>query len=330
MIIRDKQDLRKCVKQCVRRAQVIETDTTLTAIPEEFGIAANLKCWAPEAESLQESFERASAGSPFAAKPFRLLAALDALQLPTHDLDKAEAIIKGYDHETYLAGVLNAMRARKVLVRTDIAMSDTQAFADERFACLIAVDDSVFAPGRYGVDYERAARRVAQAIHASNASDVMLACFSESALRYCMIPVCEDEHAVLHVRAVSEEQLNILFDVLNEHRDVRAIVSTPEHLEHMLIGKTASTPNVLALLCSTENIPYALRKLGTRFMPYASCAYLPEDMLGSWIYAKEALWQAMYDAYLPLARAGYELTRERIEADVEMLLCGNYEKIHEW
>jgi len=330
MIIRDKQDLRKCVKQCVRRAQVIETDAVLTMIQDEFGVEANLKYWAPEADSLQESFERASAGSPFGEKPFRLIAALDALQLPAHDLDKAEAIVKGYDRDAYLSGVLNAMRARKVLVRTTLSELEIRAFTDERFACMVAVDDSAFAPGRYGVDYERVAQQIAQAIHMSNASDVMLTCFSESALRYCMIPVCEDEHAVLHVCAVSEEQLNTLFDILNAHRGVRAIVNTSEHLERMLIGKAVSVPNVLVELRDVGNIPYALRTLGTRFIPYASCAYLPEDMLGGWIYAKEALWQAMHDAYLPLARAGYELTRERIEADVETLLCGNYEKIHEW
>ena len=51
-------------------------------------------------------------------------------------------------------------------------------------------------------------------------------------------------------------------------------------------------------------------------------------MLGGWVYAKEALWQTLYDAYLLMARAGYELTREKIEADVERLLCGNYEKLH--
>jgi len=329
MIIRDKQDLRKCVKQCVRRAQVIETDAALSANPEAFGVAANLKCWAPEAESLQEAFEMASSGSPVAAKPFRLFAALDAMQLPAHDLDKAEAIIKGYDRDAYLAGVLNAMRARKVLARMDAA-AEVQSFSDERFAPLITVDDSLFAPGRYGIDYERAAQQIAQAIHVSNASDVMLTCFSESALQYCMIPVCEDEHAVLHVHVASEEQRIALFEVLKDHTDVRAIVSASEHLEHKLIGKAVSAPNVLVQLCNTENIPYALRMLGMRFVPYASGAHMPEDMLGGWIYAKEALWQAMYDAYLPLARAGYELTRERIEADVEMLLCGNYEKIHEW
>ena len=330
MIIRDKQDLRKCVKQCVRRAQVIETDAVLTMIQDEFGVEANLKYWAPEADSLQESFERASAGSPFGEKPFRLIAALDALQLPAHDLDKAEAIVKGYDRDAYLSGVLNAMRARKVLVRTTLSELEIRAFTDERFACMVAVDDSAFAPGRYGVDYERVAQQIAQAIHMSNASDVMLTCFSESALQYCMIPVCEDEHAVLHVHVASEEQRIALFEVLKDHTDVRAIVSASEHLEHKLIGKAVSAPNVLVQLCNTENIPYALRMLGMRFVPYASGAHMPEDMLGGWIYAKEALWQAMYDAYLPLARAGYELTRERIEADVEMLLCGNYEKIHEW
>jgi len=64
MIIRDKQDLRKCVKQCVRRAQVIEPAAAMAGIQGEFGVAANLKRWTIETDSLQEAFEAASGGSP--------------------------------------------------------------------------------------------------------------------------------------------------------------------------------------------------------------------------------------------------------------------------
>ena len=73
-----------------------------------------------------------------------------------------------------------------------------------------------------------------------------------------------------------------------------------------------------------DHIAMAFKHLGIRFIPYASCADSPEAMLGGWIQAKEAIWQAMYDAYLPLARTGFELTRERIEADAEQLLCSAF------
>ena len=160
--------------------------------------------------------------------------------------------------------------------------------------------------------------------------DIVLNTVSETALKYCLIPVCEDEHLVLHAHAENAEQMKILTEELRLHPTVRAIISVQENNEREMISKAVSLPNVLVQLRDTANIPYALQKLGTRFIPYASNAVLPEEMLGGWIYAKEALWQSMYEAYLPLARTGYELTRERIEADVEKLLCGNYENIHKW
>ena len=329
MIIRDKQDLRKCVKQCVRRAPVIETYALHAMIAGGYGVEANLQSWACASESLQESFDLACMGSPFAKKPAALLAALDALQLPVHDLDKAECIIKGHDRDAYLSAVLNAMRARKAIVFADAAVLKELTFSDDRLVSGIVIEPKLFVPGRYGVDYESAAMQIEQWIQELNAHDISMADFSMDILKYCLIPVCEDHDVVLHVHIDSKEQLRELFDAIHEHRDVRMLVSAHGTLERTLIDMAEQLPNILIRLRDVESIPYALRILGTRFVPYASHALLPEEMLGGWVLAKEALWQALYDAYLPLARVGVELTRERIESDVEMLLCGNYEKIHE-
>lgn len=330
MIIRDKQDLRKCVKQCVRRAAAIETHADLQVLQGEFGVEAYLANWATRADTLQESFEQSCTGSPFEQKPFALLAALDALQLPAHNLDKAQSIIGGYQREAYLDAVLSAMRAKRVLVCVDADDTEYQPISDERFAPIVEVNNRYFEPGRYGVDYESAAGKIARAARALDTFDVSLMEFSEPALRYCMIPVCEDEHLVLHVHVKTQEQLNVLRSELELHHEVRAIVSADECMERQLVAQSVSLKNILVQLQHTQNIPYALRMLGTRFIPYASCAKSPEEMLGNWVYAKEALWQYLYDAYLPLARTGFELTRERIEADVETLLCGNYENLHRW
>ena len=329
MIIRNKQDLRKCVKQCVRRAPVIETHAAQAMIAGEYGVAANLQSWTCAIESLQESFELACVGSPVAKKTVALLAALDALQLPVHDLDKAECIIKGYDQNTYLSAILDAMCARRLIMYADASALENLEVSDERLVPGIMIEPQLFAPGRYGVDYAAAAEQIAHWIHELNVRDIAMAGFSLDFFKYCLIPVCEDHDVVLHAHIDSQEQLKALFDVIREHQDIRMIVGAQEDLERMLIDMAAQQPNILIQLRCTENIPYALRVLGTRFLPYTSNALLPEEMLGGWVLAKEALWQALYDAYLPLARVGYELTRERIEADVEMLLCGNFERIHE-
>lgn len=330
MIIRDKQDLRKCVKQCVRRAQVIETCAFPLMLQEKYGVEANLGDCVQDAETIQESFEQGCSGSPFSEQYADLFAALNALQLPVHDLDKAECIIGGYDRCSYMSAVLDAMRARKVFVHVNSGDFESPEYPDVRFAPTVMVDDSMFVPGRYGVDYEEAARHIAQQIRELGANDVSMMRFDESAIKYCLVPVCEDEHVVMHVQLTSQEELDALLGILSAHGDVHAIVSAVQGLERKLVDEAMNRRNMLVQLRNLENIPYALRKLGTRFIPYSSGARLPEKMLGGWVNAKEALWQALYDAYLPLARAGYELTRERIEADVELLLCGNYEKIHEY
>lgn len=330
MIIRDKQDLKKCVKQCVRRAQVIETKAASSVFLDDFGIAAYLKNCGANEESLQELFESICASSPFDQKSFALLAALDALKLPAHDLDKAESLIHGYQHHEYISAVLSSMRARRVLVHTGKARDGMSRIEDERIACALTVDKSLFIPGRYGIDYERAANEIAQKAHSCGSTDIVMHEFDSSAFRYCLIPVSKDEQMVLHVHLRSEQQLHDLIDAAEQFPESRIIVGADENIQRQLIVRAVLKPQLLVQLSNTEHIAYALRMLGTRFIPYASGACRPEEMLGGWIYAKEALWQAMYDAYLPIARAGYGLTFERIEADVEMLLCGNYNSIHTW
>ena len=46
-------------------------------------------------------------------------------------------------------------------------------------------------------------------------------------------------------------------------------------------------------------------------------------MLGRWLLEKENIWQALCDAYLPLAKAGYELESGAIERDVRRILSGH-------
>ena len=86
--------------------------------------------------------------------------------------------------------------------------------------------------------------------------------------------------------------------------------------------------NLLLCIGNAANLPVALERLGIWFVPFASRAKTPEELLGKWIRAKEHIWQSLSDAYLPLARTGYELTREQIEADAELLLGGNLEKFY--
>lgn len=325
MIIRDKQDLRKCVKQCIRRAEVTETALMFDAAHGECGVARMLGM---SEGSLQEAFERLGVGSPLGERSAVLLAALSAMQLPVHDLDKADAIAKGYDRQAYLSCVLSGMRARRVLAEVSSAQAQDALMMDERFAPLLAADASLFEPGRYGVDYAAAARNLAETARAIRARDVKLERFDAQALAYCLMPLCEDEALVLHVHLDCAAQIEQLFELLKHHPQVRALVSAEPEIELKLIAQAAGKENVLVRLEDLAHLGKAFAALGTRFVPYASHAALPEEMLGRWIRAKEEIWPALCEAYLALARTGYELTREAIEADCEALLCGNMEQLY--
>ena len=126
----------------------------------------------------------------------------------------------------------------------------------------------------------------------------------------------------LHVRLDTCAQADGFLRQLDASHTVRALAFGDETVEPMLIEAAATRRRLLVRV--NKRIPLALEKLGLRFVPYASEADLPEQMLGRWITAREAIWPALCDAYLPLARCGYPLTSEAIARDVQALLGGHF------
>ena len=326
MIVRDKQDLRKCVKQSVRRAMVADTAVGAGAFSGAYGVANWLgEC---QAQSLQACFEALCQGSPFSDKPAELLSALDALNLPVHDLDKAQTIIDGYDQSAYLSLVLDALRAGRILVETQIDEPDP-AFKDERIAPLLVVNKTLFVPGRYGVDYAMYAQMITEEVQAKRAKDVKLAEFDENALTYCLMPVCEDLGLVLHIHLADVRQGESLARLMEKFPTVHVLLSADASIEAVVLQMLNPSAGLLMRVMEPANLPAAFRRFGVQFVPFASHASSLEQLLGSWIRAKEVIWQALCDAYLPLARTGYELTREQIDADTELLFGGNLAKFYD-
>ena len=90
MVISDKQTLRRCVKQAVRRAAVVETLLNFDAARGEMGIKA-LTTSIPKAEGL----------TPLQADAAAAFAAMDALEMPIEDIPRAALIQSGYTREAY-------------------------------------------------------------------------------------------------------------------------------------------------------------------------------------------------------------------------------------
>ena len=228
----------------------------------------------------------------------------------------------GYTREAYLREILDQMRAKRVFACVSIRDAQSAVFEDDRIAPLLTLPEDFFAPGRYGVEYARRAEEIRLAAQQCGARDVLIRQFDEDALRFCLIPVCEDERLRLHVRLDTCAQAEGFLRQLDASHTVRALAFGDETVEPMLIEAAATRRRLLVRV--NKRIPLALEKLGLRFVPYASEADLPEQMLGRWITAREAIWPALCDAYLPLARCGYPLTSEAIARDVQALLGGHF------
>ena len=324
MIISDKQELRRCVKQLVRRTNVCEASLDFDVNSGEVGVQAMLDLWARPAGTPGEALERTTADqTPFSPDARATFAALDALDLPVKDLNRADELQKQYDRADYLREVLDTLRAKCVLVRVGVNQVGQTAFADDRFEPLLVCDGEWFLPGRFGVDYAAAANLLAGAADACSARNLALDRFDLPALRYCLLPLCQDHGFALHVNLDSQQEIEQFALLLDEFEGVRALVSAKEELIPALVRAAKTRVRMLALVCDTAQIGFALSNLGTRFAAYSAKAVLPEQMLGRWLLAKEDIWQALCESYLPLARTGYELESSAIERDVRRILCDN-------
>lgn len=324
MMIGDKQTLRRCIKQIVRHAPVVETRLDFDVQRGELGVEAMLGTWTAASENPDEACRRALGGrTPVLNDAVAMFAALDALDFPVQDLTRAAQMQKIYTREAYLREILDVMNAKCVLVRTPLCRAQDARFEDDRFHPLLAVGKDLFIPGRFGVPYEQAAQRIIEAARLCGAHHVLLESFDAQAVRYCLMPACEDAGLMLHVGFDEAQQIEEFSGMLEGAHAVRALVYAEPACERQLIAFAKGRERMLVRLSSFAHIEEAFSSLGMRFVPYGSAAVLPEQMLGRWIAAKEKLWQALCAAYLPLARTGYEIDSEALERDVEALLCGH-------
>lgn len=323
-MISDKQELRRCVKQLVRRADVCEAGLSFDVAHGEVGVSAMMDLWARQALTPGDALERTTAEqTPFCEDAAATFAALDAMDLPVRDLNRAQILQREYERDAYIREVLDTMRAKCVMVHVPMDQAADVQFCDDRFEPLIDIDASLFVPGRYGVDYAAAAQRIVDVASLCGAKNICLCHYDQQALAYCVLPACQDAGLALHIHLGSGDEIAGFASLLDQFDGVRALVSTDSALEQSLINAAVRRIRMLVCLTDLAHVRNALEKLGTRFVPYGAQAVLPEQMLGRWLLAKEQIWQTLCEAYLPLARSGYELSSGAVERDVRKLLSGN-------
>jgi len=324
MIISDKQELRRCVKQLVRRADVCEASLLFDMAQGDVGVEAMLDLWARPALSPSEALARTTADqTPFIPAAAEMFAALDAMDLPVRDLDRAANSQREYEREGYIRELLDTMRAKCVLVRVPMEKAGLTPFDDERIEPLLDIDAELFVPGRYGTDYQAAAGKIAEAAALCGARNIRASRFDMQALRYCLMPLCEDQGFVLHVHLNTAEEIRQFALLMDEFDGVRALAACEPCVQSALIDAASMRTRLLVCLSDVHGMGEALAKLGTRFVAYSAGAVLLEQMLGRWVLVKEQIWQELASAYLPLARSGYPLESAAIERDVRRILSQN-------
>ena len=170
MVISDKQALRRCVKQAVRRAEVVESMLDFDILHGVLGVK-------PLLSMAVQPFE----GTPLGENAVAASAAMDALEMPFGDPARAELIQSGYTRDAYLREILDVMKAKRVLARVPMDKTQDIQYHDDRLAPLVAVSPDLFVPGRYGTDYRQCAESILESTGACDAQDILCLLYTSDA-----------------------------------------------------------------------------------------------------------------------------------------------------
>ena len=307
VIIEDRQALKRCVKQVVRHAAFVDIRLDQAAGDWTGAARAEAKRIVKQIAARQTLL--------LTRKEVALLSGLDALGIPAAPEELGRAL-EAYTDEAFFREILEVGPVRRIFLQSAPIES-----TDERIAPVFTVPDSIFHPGTYGVDYRACAQQIRQELTPStllrydgNDQDV---------LRYCLFPLAEEQGTVISLFLRDERAIEAFWEGYAKSGYLRAIISTTPELEGRLIRALQGQSRLLLELTEPEHLPLALRELGVHFIPFSSRASDPLTMLGRWIGMREALWPALVDAYLPMARAGALLRADCIEQDVAQLMGGN-------
>jgi hypothetical protein len=119
-----------------------------------------------------------------------------------------------------------------------------------------------------------------------------------------------------------------------EHPRVRFLVTAlSRENQHELCVAARKFSNLMPFGCwwflnnpsiVSEITSERLEMLGASFIAQHSDARILEQLIYKWAHARRAIADCLWSSYLHLLRAGYPLTPERIDRDVERLFAGNF------
>lgn len=317
MILSDKQALRKCIKQVIRQSETIDT-VLFNPLKDDIGLEPMLKS-IPGGERL-----RAGTGeTPISDRAAEMYAAFNALGIPLNSFEEAGTQQKLYARETWIREILDVMPARNVLTVVPMNAPSTPANMDNRFVPLLRVEEEQVSIGRYGLNLEAEAGNIFETSVRLGTRQILLNGFREDFLHYCLLPLAEDHHLILHLCLDKGRDLSRLLQLMSGFPQAHCVIYMPDTAEEELISAAQERQRIYPVIRSLRNMEAAVSALGFRFHPLAGFSALPEQMLGRWIRIRDQLSDLMTEQYVKLARTGYELTSEAIEKDLSGFLCNN-------
>lgn len=322
VIISDKQNLKRTVRQAVRYCQVYDCQAE----------------WPPEQkagpgtayiEFLEQDPSIFTGPVPLqSGERMATLAAMKSLDLGGIPARQLRETLEPYSEEAWQRELLDAARIKRVLVKVPIEKAAQFEAHDGRISVMPEIDPSFFAFGRFGPDFNRCAEKLRYVVRQHNPRHLFANGLDLPALQFCVLPICEEENCVLHLRlGIGGADATDCLRLLQDRPGLRSVVSAEDSLECSVIDRVAKEERILVRLENPDHLGYALDRLGTRFIPFASRAKAPEMLPGSWILEKERIWRALTDVYALMLRLGCTLSSESIERDVERLMYGN---LSEW
>lgn len=320
MIISDKQDLKKCVKKIVRHAAVSDTHLVFNPTTDDVGIDALLSN-VPGGRRLLD--EQGTEETLLSHDALSMYSALDALGLSVQHLEEARTLQESYSREGWIREILDIAPVRKVFIEFPFSQSVPAELSDDRFVPLVRIRPESVRITKYGINWKSEAEQIFEYAGTLGTRHLMVQGYHEQLLSYCVLPLCEDQGMILHLWFDSGKEIDRFIRLAQAFPSVRCILHAASQEEGHLIDAVPPSTRMMTVISNPNHYRDALAALGLSFLPFCSDEKMPEQMLGRWIINREYLIDALTDHYLILARAGYELTTERIERDIDRMLTVN-------
>ncbi len=319
MLISNKQELRKCLKQLIRHLPAMDIDLHYNPLSEEIGIRAVMN----EIPGGAAVLNGVNSKTPLTMQVVAALSIFAEMDLSIDDLQSAVISQEEYSSEAWVRELLDRTPFQKMLVR----ISDEKALStftqEDRFTFLIEACSDTVEIGRFGPLYERKANDLKILMNSCQTNHLTAKQYNKEFYKYCLMPLCEDNAFILHAFLPDYTSIQDFMNNVAFFPRLSCIVRTSSELEPTLIKQVSGIERVRLAIEDPDHYSIALSHLGLNFLPFSSHQERIELACGKWLVYREKLLEALQNSYLSLCRSGYELTSEQLEADLRQLFYYN-------